>query len=57
MNLSDHGIAIGRVADIVVLDCASATQAIAELALPLRRKARSLQLFAFAAGVEQALTG
>jgi cytosine deaminase len=35
MNLSDYGIAIGRVADIVVLDCASATQAIAELAPPL----------------------
>jgi cytosine deaminase len=35
MNLPDYGIAIGRVADIVVLDCASASQAIAELAPPL----------------------
>ena len=45
MNLSDYGIAIGRVADIVVLDCASATQAIAELAPPLLAVKRGRRSF------------
>jgi cytosine deaminase len=32
LRLEDYGIAIGRAADLVVLDCQSATEAIAELA-------------------------
>lgn len=35
MNLTDYGIAIGNPADVVVLDCASATAAVAELAAPV----------------------
>jgi cytosine deaminase len=35
MNLTDYGIAVGHPADIVVLDCATATAAVAELAGPL----------------------
>lgn len=35
MNLVDYGIAVGNPADIVVLDCASAAAAVAELASPL----------------------
>ena len=31
MNLSDYGIAVGNPADLVVLDCDSGTNAIAEL--------------------------
>jgi cytosine deaminase len=36
MNISDYGIAVGNPADIVVLDCAGSTAAVAELAAPLR---------------------
>ncbi|MDB5620262.1 amidohydrolase family protein [Tardiphaga sp.] len=35
MNLKDYGIVVGNPADIVVLDCASASAAVAELAQPL----------------------
>jgi cytosine deaminase len=35
MRLDDYGIAAGRPADLVVLDCRSASEAIAELAPPL----------------------
>jgi len=35
MNLADYGVAIGNPADLVVLDCASAAAAVAELASPL----------------------
>jgi cytosine deaminase len=35
MNLIDYGIAVGNPADIVVLDCTTATAAVAELAGPL----------------------
>jgi cytosine deaminase len=35
MQLTDYGIAIGNKADLVVLDCATAEAAIAELAPPL----------------------
>jgi cytosine/creatinine deaminase len=35
MNFKDYGIAVGNPADIVVLDCASATTAVAELASPM----------------------
>jgi len=35
MNLTDYGIAVGNPADIVVLDCATSTAAVAELAGPL----------------------
>jgi cytosine/creatinine deaminase len=35
MNLEDYGIAVGNPADIVVLDCASAAAAVAELASPM----------------------
>jgi cytosine/creatinine deaminase len=35
MNLADYGIAVGNPADLVVLDCDSATAAVAELARPL----------------------
>ena len=35
MNLTDYGITIGNPADVVVLDCASATAAVAELAAPV----------------------
>jgi cytosine deaminase len=32
MNLKDYGVAIGNKADLVVLDCESPAQAVAELA-------------------------
>ena len=35
MNLEDYGITVGNPADIVVLDCASAAAAVAELASPM----------------------
>jgi len=35
MNLADYGIALGNPADVVVLDCASAGAAVAELASPI----------------------
>ena len=35
MRLNDYGVAIGCAADLVVLDCASAEQGVAELAVPL----------------------
>jgi cytosine deaminase len=35
MNLRDYGVAIGNPADLIVLDCHDAAQAIAELAQPL----------------------
>ncbi len=35
MNLDDYGIEPGRPADLVVLDCASAADAVAQLAVPL----------------------
>jgi cytosine deaminase len=35
MRLEDYGVAIGKKADLVVLDCATADAAIAELAAPL----------------------
>ena len=35
MNLHDYGVAIGNPADLIVLDCSDAAQAIAELAQPL----------------------
>jgi cytosine deaminase len=35
MNLSDYGIAVGNLADIVVIDCNDGPSAVAELAQPL----------------------
>ncbi|MBA2528325.1 MAG: amidohydrolase family protein [Pyrinomonadaceae bacterium] len=35
MRLQNYGVAVGNFADLVVLDCASAEQGIAELAVPL----------------------
>jgi len=35
LNLHDYGVAIGNPADLIVLDCSDAAQAIAELAQPL----------------------
>ena len=35
MRLQNYGVAVGNSADLVVLDCASAEQSIAELAVPL----------------------
>jgi cytosine/creatinine deaminase len=35
MNLSDYGIAVGKAADIVALDCQTDRAAVAELAQPL----------------------
>jgi hypothetical protein len=35
MNLDDYGIAPGLPADLVVLDCTSGAQAVAELVLPM----------------------
>jgi len=35
MNLKDYGIAVGNSADLVVLDCESRAQAVAELAQPM----------------------
>jgi cytosine/creatinine deaminase len=35
MNLPDYGIAVGRAADLVVLDCVDAVSAVAELSPPL----------------------
>ncbi|MBA3506835.1 MAG: hypothetical protein H0T80_13810 [Betaproteobacteria bacterium] len=35
MRLQNYGVAVGNSADLVVLDCASAEQGIAELAVPL----------------------
>jgi cytosine deaminase len=35
MNLPDYGIAVGRPADLVVLDCRDATSAVSELSQPL----------------------
>ena len=35
MNLKDYGIAVGNLADIVVLDCADPVSAVAELAQPV----------------------
>jgi cytosine deaminase len=35
MNLRDYGIAVGKAADLVVLDCEDAGSAVAELAQPL----------------------
>jgi cytosine/creatinine deaminase len=35
MRLADYGIAVGKSADLVVLDCATEDAAIAELAVPL----------------------
>ncbi len=45
MNLRDYGIVIGNPADFVVLDCASATMAVAELAAPLSGFKRGRKTF------------
>lgn len=46
LNLSDYGIQPGGAADIVVLDCTSRAQAVAELAQPLLGFKRGRQSFA-----------
>ena len=35
LRRDDYGVAVGKSADVVVLDCTSAEQAVAELAVPL----------------------
>jgi cytosine deaminase len=35
MNLRDYGIAVGKAADLVVLDCEDGASAVAEIAQPL----------------------
>ncbi len=35
MRLDDYGLAVGKAADLVVLDCADRATAVAELTLPL----------------------
>jgi len=35
LRLDDYGVEVGKSADLVVLDCTSAEQAVAELAVPL----------------------
>jgi len=45
MNLGAYGIAVGNPADVVVLDCADPTAAVAELAQPLLGLKRGRQTF------------
>ena len=45
MRLADYGLAPGMAADLVVLDCASSAQAVAELAPPLFGYKRGRQTF------------
>ena len=46
MNLQDYGLAVGHPADLVVLDCADAGSAVAELAVPLFGLKRGRHSFA-----------
>jgi cytosine deaminase len=50
MRLDDYGIAVGRPADLVVLDCATEAQAVAEIAPALAGYKRGRQSFTRAAG-------
>jgi cytosine/creatinine deaminase len=45
MRLQDYGIAEGRAADLVVLDCATPEQGVAELAVPLQGFKRGRRTF------------
>jgi cytosine deaminase len=45
LRLADYGIAVGRAADLVVLDCATRASAVAELAAPLWGFKRGRQTF------------
>jgi cytosine deaminase len=51
MNLADYGIAPGRPADLVVLDCASRAEAVAGLAQPLAGYKAGRRIFTRAAPV------
>jgi cytosine deaminase len=45
MRLPDYGVAEGNMADLVVLDCATPEQAVAELAVPLHGFKRGRKTF------------
>ena len=45
MRLADYGIAVGNPADLIVLDCATATDAVRELAIPLHGFKRGRRTF------------
>jgi cytosine deaminase len=51
MNAADYGIAIGRPADLVVLDCRDPAMAVAELAQPLFGLKRGRRSFTRAAAI------
>jgi len=50
MRLQDYGVAVGKLGDLVVLDCTSSDQAIAELATPLYGFKRGRMTFSRAPG-------
>jgi len=45
LRLPDYGVEAGKAADLVVLDCATPEQAIAELAIPLHGFKRGRKTF------------
>jgi cytosine deaminase len=51
MNLPDYGVAVGRPADLVLLDCADEAAAVAELAPPLAGWKRGRRTFTRAPAV------
>jgi cytosine deaminase len=51
MRIADYGLAVGRPADLVVLDCADAESAVAELATPLHGFKRGRMTFSRAPAI------